>query len=144
MIVDICYTAVVTLLAMRLGFNAFQQSLGVPIDWKLPFKLLGYATLEEILFRFIPLGSVICLGASPGLVLLTAVVSSIIFGLSHGRKAYYLFSQGAGGLIYSLLFLKCGGFQKEFLTALLVVIIAHALFNIFVALFLLICGEKEL
>ncbi len=94
-------------------------------------QLLILATTEELVFRFIPLFIAVKIAGVSWWVLLVAVVSSIVFGQLHGTVKN-IFTQGPGGLLYCLLFLKCGGFQggEHLLLALATVIIVHAVTNL--------------
>lgn len=82
---------------------------------------------EELLFR-LPLAFFAWLRLPLELVLCLAVLMSIWFGLLHGLAFNILF-QGFAGLLYSILFLKCGGLQGKPSKALFVTFIAHAINN---------------
>jgi membrane-anchored protein YejM (alkaline phosphatase superfamily) len=86
---------------------------------------------EEIIFRT-PLLIVIWLqkwlGRSLAVVLITSVVLSVLFGLVHGSIAN-IFTQGVGGLIWSVLFLKSGGMQGKFFKPIATATAAHFIWD---------------
>jgi predicted Abi (CAAX) family protease len=92
------------------------------------FPHIAYAAAkEELVYRIVPLSwSVTCLGITPTLWI--ALILSIIFGLIHGN-AYNILLQGVGGIVYSIIFLKCGGLGHHFVQASLCVVVAHCLHN---------------
>ena len=75
-------------------------------------------------------------------VFLGALALSIAFGLVHGSFKN-IFVQGIGGLVYSIIFLKCGGFQRRFFKAIASSTLAHAAFNMFCAFMLALNGIRE-
>ncbi len=118
--------------------------LGMPIlTWEFPGQLFSIALMEEIIFRFVLLGGAIQIWGATWPVLLVLALSSIIFGLMHGRPVNILL-QGVGGIVFCIIFLKCGGFAHHFLMATFVVALAHSIFNSIVALFNLISGHPYL
>jgi len=114
-----------------LDFSFLENFGPITLLW-LPFGLaIGLfflAFIEELLFRFVPLGlAVKFFGRSP-LVILTAILFSVLFGLCHGGFRH-IFLQGVTGFVLSIVFLKCGGFQKKLLRATFVCAIIHASLN---------------
>lgn len=126
-----------------LGFVA--ERIINALDYKIPYPLEGTnvpilslqllslilikGLLEETIWRFAPLSlGTIILGQSR-LILIIAIISSIGFGIIHGNFLN-IFQQGIGGLILSIMFLKCGGFQGKYVKAFLTTSTAHILFNI--------------
>jgi membrane protease YdiL (CAAX protease family) len=75
---------------------------------ELALLLVGVVILEEVLFRLVPLGLARLFRASPRVMVLIAILSSIGFGLAHGSWTSILI-QGVSGLCLSLIYLKAGG-----------------------------------
>lgn len=95
-----------------------------------PFYLIGlffWAFIEEIAYRF-PLAILIVFGLRTIPVLIVAAVFSLIFGIAHGKLANILM-QGGDGILWCLLFLKCGGLQGNYFQALLVTTTVHFICN---------------
>jgi membrane protease YdiL (CAAX protease family) len=129
--------------ANLLGINIPPVSRGkVPIlTLSFPFFLLTAVFLEESLFR-LPLAILIQRGWRIGKILVSALILSILFGLYHG-SIHHIFVQGIGGFIYSILFLKCGGLQKNYQKALCTTTITHFLFNTIIIIIALAQGVTE-
>jgi membrane protease YdiL (CAAX protease family) len=73
--------------------------------------ILSAAFAEEMLFRLIPFGILgLLVGRHRWLLLLAALGLSALFGFVHGG-ATHIMLQGGGGLIYSVVYLKCGGWN---------------------------------
>jgi len=101
--------------------------------------LLLIAILEELVFRIAPLGILAWHGAHTSTLLVTAAVSSVIFGYMHGGLAN-IPVQGLSGLILSLLFLKCGGItgtRRGVLIGAGACICSHFVWNIIIAVVLI-------
>ena len=92
-----------------------------------PIKLIVVVFIEELIFR-LPLAIVVEKKWSIAKVLASALVLSAIFGVLHG-SIHHIFIQGAEGFICSVLFLKCGGLQGNYLKAVAVTTTTHFLFN---------------
>ena len=92
-----------------------------------PIILLGMAFIEEIFFRF-PLVLLVALKLRLWIILAVSVILSIIFGLLHGGIPN-IFLQGIGGLFYSILFLKCGGYHGKLIKPLAAAAFTHFFFN---------------
>jgi membrane protease YdiL (CAAX protease family) len=92
-------------------------------------SLLGAAVAEELIFRLAPLAVVLYFfGRRPGLLLLTSLVVSAVFGIVHGNYVN-IFIQGMSGFLLSLLFLKCGGFNGNVFKGCATSSLGHFLFN---------------
>ncbi len=85
--------------------------------------------IEEVIFRLLPLGGFIYLCGVTWKVVGVALFSSVLFGYWHGGYASILI-QGVSGMIYALVFLKCGGLQKKYFEGLLSSWACHAGANI--------------
>jgi len=99
------------------------------------------ALLEEVVFR-LPLVIFVKLGWSVTKVLGVALLLSIIFGFLHGGVSH-IYLQGVGGLLYSVIFLKCGGFQGNFSKAVGVSTAVHFLYNMTLILLIFILIQFE-
>ncbi|MBI2048103.1 MAG: CPBP family intramembrane metalloprotease [Parcubacteria group bacterium] len=91
--------------------------------------------LEEVLFRLLPtmllaetLRSQSSEKQRTRSILTIAVISSIIFGLFHGALINILF-QGVSGFILFFVFLKCGGYKKQYAHALCASVAVHSSYN---------------
>ena len=101
--------------------------------------LLLAAGVEELIFRYLFLGS--CLPAvKENVVFLIFVILflSAAFGLAHYQKGKVtiplcLLNQGVSGMMYSIIFLKCGGWAGD-LTGLVIATMAHWLSNLLIVL----------
>lgn len=105
------------------------EVIGLDISLKLSKILVREATIEEFWFRLLPLSLAVVVWGKSFWVYAAATVSSVIFGYIHGGVINIFLTQGVIGFSWCVLFLKCGGFQKKFLTAYLCAIMAHFLFN---------------
>ena len=120
----------------------------VPIlTWNFLLMLFLVALVEEIRFRGIPIMLAHLANAFFGgktfWLLLTCLISSWLFGLAHGSYLN-LITQGAMGLVFCFVFLKCGGYQRPFkkhLKALAATTLVHFTYNGLMALILLSLGE---
>ena len=125
-----------------LNFNT--PRIGVPVlTWEFPGQVFYLAVMEELVFRFVLLGGAVQIWGATWPVLLVMVASSIVFGLMHGGPVNVLL-QGVSGIVFCIVFLKCGGFDQNFLMALMIVAITHCIFNSIVAFFNLINGRPYL
>jgi hypothetical protein len=86
---------------------------------------------EEACYRFFPLVLAIEKWGNSNKVLVVAVVASIFFGLDHAHHPLFfkMFVQGAFGLILSIVFLKCGGFNKNYFKAFATTTVMHAIMS---------------
>jgi len=115
----------------RMGVTIHPQVSDLKIDitsWSLPFLLFFFALIEEMMFR-LPLMIAVNADADKKIIFLFAFILSVVFGLLHGGIEH-IFLQGAGGFLYCILFLKCGGYQKNYLQATAVSTAAHFLWNL--------------
>lgn len=98
------------------------------LQWHFPLLLMYWALMEEFLFR-VPVGiAAEFLGKSAWVIVPMVIISSVIFGWIHGSY-HRVFLQGVGGVLFCILFLKCGGLSGNYPKALASSTIAHALFN---------------
>lgn len=115
------------------------RATGIPIFTpSFPFVLYTAAFLEEFLFR-LPLTFLMEMKLSLDKVIGAAIVSSIVFGLCHGGFGN-IFIQGVCGFLYSILFLKCGGYNGKYLKALVVTSSTHFLYNGILVIFTVVGG----
>lgn len=107
-----------------------------PLSFKIEFTfmfyvtLLGSAALEEAAFRY-PITIAVDLESRVGtfpLVIVSAIALSILFGYLHGG-ILFIFIQGVSGLLYSVLFLKCGGYARKALKPVATCTAAHFAWN---------------
>ena len=128
------------------------KPIGIPIlTWFFPVFLFLAALFEELIFRLLPLlvGIAILHGYDieekssyyPRLILMFS--AAIIFGYAHGSWVN-IFLQGFAGLVFSLVWLKCGGLQKRWVKATLCSTLAHALYNGAIALIIISQGGTAL
>lgn len=94
-----------------------------------------YAAIEEIFFRMILIGGAVWLlrrkEGTPDFansVMIVMIFSSIWFGFAHGHW-YNLFIQGVGGFFFALVYLKCGGLRRDYLTGCFWSTVTHAVYN---------------
>lgn len=85
--------------------SGFLQSYFV---WAVLLALILAPLWEEFYYRFLPIYLFQKLGADKTTLWLIIVVSSIVFGLSHGSW-HNIFVQGLAGLVFSMAYLR-GGF----------------------------------
>ena len=90
-------------------------------------SLFFSALAEEIFFRA-PLVYVASIFQSIKITLIAAAIFSIIFGMLHGGLRNILI-QGVMGFLFSMSFLKCGGFHGKVFKPLLSATSAHFLYN---------------
>ena len=62
-------------------------------------------------------------------ILAIVLMSSVLFAFVHGPEWWYLVFQGMGGLIFSICYLKCGGYNGFALKPLLASSVTHCLSN---------------
>ena len=85
------------------------------------------ALIEEVIYR-LPLSIFVKLKFPTWAIMIVAIILSVIFGLAHGN-ALNILVQGWAGLLYSILYLKCGGMQGKPGKAIFVTTLAHSLHN---------------
>lgn len=103
-------------------------------DGKKVFMIIGTmifiplgSILEELIFRA-PLSIVGKVSPGKWAPIVSAVISSVIFGYIHGGFAT-IFMQGVTGIILSFAYLKAGGQHGKFWKPMGVSILIHTLFN---------------
>lgn len=116
------------------------EAIGVPILslWFIPVLFL-IATVEEAIFRIIPLTIALRESQRKSVHLTVVLLSAIVFGFIHGGPIH-IFIQGIGGFLYAVIFLKYAQ-QERYGEASLVVISMHVAFNAIMGLILLLSGE---
>lgn len=145
------------------GIEMHDDNHGVVISmttWYFFPQLFGLALQEELVFRFPMLLPLMLFGFNKKTACLTILPFSFLFGIAHGHL-YNLAFQGVSGILFSLVFLKCGGVRcveilkkTDYTTFLAVLdsgtkaIIAstttHFISNGIIALILLSSGQKTL
>ena len=94
-------------------------------------------SLEELIFRWLPLLAGVKIFGRSALTLITAISSSVIFGWLHGvsypdhlKVFLFILLQGVLGFWLCLVYLKCGSFYKHNLKALFSSLAIHLSYNI--------------
>ncbi len=136
--VNIIYVINIVILLTMARFEdrgALQLSRGIP--WS-SGDLFLLALGEEVFFRLMPIAIIVTLcknrmlpEAFMKLLLLVTIYSSVAFGLAHGH-VYNILIQGVCGFTWCVIFLKCGGMNGKYYTALLCSALAHTMYNIVV------------
>jgi len=139
------YSVAATFLAAIIGLyiNDFDSPYYASAVWMLKF-IIPLAIFEEFLFRFFPLAAANeIFRRNIYAVSIVAIVASARFGYLHGGWICVPI-QGVGGLIFCLIFLKCGGYNRRYLKGLVSSSTAHILYNYSVVLISLFLGIKEM
>ncbi|OGF24969.1 hypothetical protein A2331_00315 [Candidatus Falkowbacteria bacterium RIFOXYB2_FULL_34_18] len=110
------------------------------LSYSFPFVVFMLAFLEEIIFR-LPLSFFVKF-STPKTVLCFAIILSAIFGYLHGGILNIVATQGVGGFLICIVYLKCGGFQGKTLKPLICSTCMHALYNLTFAYSLALLGLK--
>jgi membrane protease YdiL (CAAX protease family) len=97
------------------------QKLG---SMKIFYVLAAISFAEELIFRFCPLSISVSAGMKKSWTIYVALASSALFGWLHGGVVH-IFMQGVAGFLYSLAYLKCGGWRGLVLKPLMVTTTAH-------------------
>jgi len=84
--------------------------------------------IEEIIFRVIPLSVTIFIFKTSWPILVVAIVSSFIFGHTHGGYEFIPI-QGVLGITLCVVFFKCGGLQKKKIKATGATMLTHSIYN---------------
>src|SRR3989344_2413076 len=92
------------------------------------FSRIDDIALEELVLRVLPLAALVWAKWPLTGILAYAVFSSVVFGGIHG-STYHILVQGVTGFAYALLFLKCGGLQRNYFKGFVAVFVAPLLFN---------------
>jgi membrane protease YdiL (CAAX protease family) len=87
---------------------------------------------EETIFRLVPLTLVIFFTKKPLGVLSTVVIFAVLFGAIHPYGAIGRAQVAIAGLVFGVLFLKCGGLNSRFVKAWLGAMAAHSVANLFI------------
>lgn len=131
-LLDLALNYLIAGLLMAAGVTvpkAREGRVPIPIySAELPTTLVQAALKEEALYR-LPLVVVRWAPLPLSGVLGGAAVLSLLFTLAHGGGSVLL--QGLGGLLYCLLFLKGGGWNRKLWKPYLVVVGQHLAFNAF-------------
>jgi hypothetical protein len=142
--------AIQTLVLRIAGVSFADRNTAWNVDWarSFPHSVSGYlfllawlveiAVVEELLFRLIPLGLVMRLRRTSPALAVTAVVASVVYGYGHGLVAgvgpvgsfAYIWPRGASALILSVVFLKCGGWQRHLLKGFCFSALTHWLYDV--------------
>lgn len=148
-----CFTAVY--LMKRMGVAPVNSSGGSEIEimtWYFIPTIIIFAAYEELWFRY-PLSLAVAGWGACKKIIVVAVISSVIFGFLHGKSINLIFIhgsiqniflQGVGGIIFCLLYLKCGGLAGKWLKPLIVSTLTHAAYNGTLAIITLLAGGKYL
>lgn len=97
--------------------------------WEYLIDLVAVVTLEELIFRIIPLIILIRYVKNKFIIILSVLVLSVAFALIHGGWEKVLL-QGVGGVMYSIIFIKYSAGGTRFLQASAIVILMHIIFNL--------------
>lgn len=124
-----CVGSILQFLGVGLGDNSIfiNNLLASPWYYNILF-IIGAAFLEEIIFRFIPILFCVKIFGISRWSLLVVFLVSCEFGYFH-YGFVSIFLQGVSGILYSIVYIKCGGFQRRHFKALLSSTVAHALYN---------------
>jgi len=117
-----------------------QSVVQMPIvSWSFLPTLFMLAFIEEFIFRFLPAVFFLDRRSSYFDIVFYIVVTSWAFGMVHGGKMHLIF-QGAGGLLFSIVYLKYGGIREKHFYGLFASTATHTFFNATIALLLLCNG----
>lgn len=135
-------TTIIALLVFAKILEIIYVSLGVPFEdaelmrlirdhTLLLFCLLPvFAAIEELIYR-LPLCIFIERNASNSTIIIVSVALSFLFGHAHGGWIGVP-AQGVMGLVFCVVFLKCGGLQKKYLKAFTSATLVHFTYNFIV------------
>jgi hypothetical protein len=104
-------------------------------SFSFPFILLRIVFWEEVKYR-LPAALLLELKLPHWVIVSAIFLLQIYFGWLHGGTSH-IFLQGAGGIAYCVLFLKCGGMQRKYAKALGSVTAAHYAWDV---LMVIICA----
>ena len=140
---DLVYIFAVVVMFDHYGITLPEPSRArIPINYFLPIFLIGAAFFEECMFR-LPLAVMVEHDWTVSQIALGVLGLSTVFGLLHGGILNILV-QGVSGLLYSVLFLKCGGYQGRIGKPILCSTAVHFLFNASISAAILAGGGTEL
>lgn len=135
--IDLTWTILVSSFFYLIGIKAPDDNITyydsiVPINnWRCFFRVWLGACLEEYLYRFFPIFisvEFLLPASSFSAIIAVIIATSIIFGWAYGNF-WCIFVQGVAGLLYSLLFLKCGGLTDDYFKAFFAATSAHFIHN---------------
>jgi membrane protease YdiL (CAAX protease family) len=108
------YVIAMSALFLVVGINDLADFLGnLPVCCKVALCFIVWF-FEEVIFRFFPIAASVLIFEKNYKVILVSVVFSALFGFLHGGWQN-IFLQGVCGFVFCLLYLKCGGFSREYL-----------------------------
>ncbi len=87
---------------------------------------------EETIFRLVPLTIVVFFTKKPASVLTTVVLFAVLFGTIHPYGAIGRAQVAIAGLVFGVMFLKCGGLNGRAVKAWLSSMAAHSMANLFI------------
>ncbi len=91
--------------------------------------------LEETIFRLVPLAITIFFTRKPSTVLATTVIFATLFGAIHPYDLIGNIQVAIGGVVFGVVFLKCGGLQGRVLKAWGCSIATHSASNLFILVY---------
>ena len=93
------------------------------------FVILLVVFLEELFFRWFPY--FIAVKSNDKFIWFMAVIwATVGFGRLHGASLGNVLAQGVMGIVFSVVFLKCGGMNKKFKKALFCSVLFHYMYNL--------------
>ena len=128
---DVCIASIgVFLLGEFAAGPVTNRILAVELDpWGVLWKLTVFVSGEELIYRGVCLRLAVRYCKKDSHVLLVAAIMSVIFGFSPQHSILSVATRAGiaiGGMLASLLYLKCGGWRKgELLKPLAFTITAH-------------------
>lgn len=139
----VVYCACMIVIAMHFEFMPALTTKSVlhwPIlTWSFLPGLFCLALIEEFFFRFLPSVCLLDRKSSDFDLLFFILLTSWAFGMMHGGKEHLIF-QGVAGLLFSAVYLKCGGIKEKYFLGLLASTVVHTCVNATIALLMLCNG----
>lgn len=130
LIILLNYTMLAAIVATTIFKIKVSSSANPSIIRHVFFASFALTAFEELFFRA-PLALAAKIWtANFQRVIWLAIAYSAIFALAHTGGMTTFFFQGVGGLILSVIFLKCGGSQSKFIKPFTCSTLVHAFFNI--------------
>ncbi len=108
----------------------------------LPFIVLIGVMIEEYIFRLMPLEFALNRKFNSKQLSCVVLLVSTFFGYLHGGVEH-VFIQGFGGIVLSVVFLKCGGMNKNYRKAYICSTASHYCFNMILLVFAGIMGVEK-
>ena len=87
---------------------------------------------EETIFRFVPLTIVVFFTKKSSTVFVTVLIFAALFGVIHPYGAIGRAQVAIAGVVFGLVFLKCGGLQGRVIKAWACAMGAHSMANLFI------------